>query len=154
MYTRQNNPAQVALYPQNGRISELRRDTRAPVHAYSWQEVAIAAYQQSQEHAGFALPAELATRLRALTGRVVAPETIYVDRDAGLATTVVDGVVFRLRREQLSLLRPCVQCGIGHFESPALASRADLGYALNAWQPLCAHCPAEEDSVNWLDADL
>ena len=44
----------------------------------------------------------------------------------------------------------CAECGIGHFESPALATQSDLGYALSAWEPRCPHCQPE-DPANWLD---
>ena len=35
-------------------------------------------------------------------------------------------------------------------ESPPLATPADLGYALSAWQPLCPDLQPE-DPPNWLD---
>jgi hypothetical protein len=62
----------------------------------------------------------------------------------------LDGIVFRLRQGELVLLRPCPECGLGHHESPAIGTLADLGYALSAWQPACQNC-APEDPANWLD---
>ncbi len=62
----------------------------------------------------------------------------------------LDGIVFRLRRGELVLLRPCAECGLGHYENPAIGALADLGYALSAWQPACPNC-APEDPANWLE---
>ena len=115
-----------------------------------WRARSVATYERTQRQALDVLPAALAARVRALTGRAIAPESIFVDRDADLATAVVDGAVFRMRSQQVVLLRPCAECGIGHFESPALATQSDLGYALSAWEPRCPHCQPE-DPANWLD---
>jgi hypothetical protein len=92
----------------------------------------------------------LASRVLSLTGRTIAPESILVDPEAQMATAVVDGAVFRLRDRQLVLVRPYVECGNQHFESPPLATQADLGYALSAWQPLCPDAQPD-DPANWLD---
>ena len=116
----------------------------------AWRASSVATYERTQRQALDVLPAALAARVRALTGRAIAPESIFVDQGADLATAVVDGAVLRMRNHQVVLLRPCAECGIGHFESPALATQSDLGYALSAWEPRCPHCQPE-DPANWLD---
>lgn len=115
-----------------------------------WQDRAIALYQRSRTSEMIRLSTELAARLHLLTGRTIAPDAVYVDPDVHTATVRVDGVVFRLRERDLVVIRPCAHCGIGSFASPPIASPADLGYALGAWQPLCPHCvPEDEDSPDW-----
>ena len=116
-----------------------------------WQARAISSYRHAQRQALTALPELLATRVSALTGRSIEPEDVFVDLDAELATVVVDGVVFRARNQQVVVLRSCAECGIERFESAPLFSRADLGYALSAWQPLCRNCQPE-DPANWLES--
>jgi hypothetical protein len=116
-----------------------------------WQAHAISSYRHAQRLALTALPEFLATRVAELTGRSVDPEDVFVDLDAELATVVVDGVVFRARNQQVVVLRSCVECGIERFESAPLWSRADLGYALSAWQPHCHNCQPE-DPANWLES--
>jgi hypothetical protein len=116
-----------------------------------WQARAIGSYRQAQRKALDALPELLATRVSGLTGRSINPEDVFVDRDAELATVVVDGVVFRAHDHKVVILRTCEECGIQRFESAPLFSRADLGYALRGWQPRCPGCE-EEDSVNWLES--
>ena len=116
-----------------------------------WQARAISSYRHAQRQALTALPELLAARVSALIGRSVDPEDVFVDLDAQLATVVVDGVVFRARNQQVVVLRSCVECGIERFESRPLFSRANLGYALSAWQPLCHNCQPE-DPANWLES--
>jgi hypothetical protein len=116
-----------------------------------WQARAISSYQHTQRQALTVLPELLASRVSALTGRSIAPEDVFVDQDAELATVVVDGVVFRAHHHQVRVLRACAECGIERFESRPLFSRADLGYALSAWQPLCHNCQPE-DPENWLES--
>jgi hypothetical protein len=129
-----------------------------PVHANptqpsaDWQARAISSYQYAQHRALTALPELLATRVSALTGRSINPEDVFVDLDAELAVVVVDGVVFRAHNHQVVVLRACVECGIERFESAPLFSRADLGYALSAWQPHCRSCQLE-DAANWLESE-
>jgi len=119
-----------------------------PIH---WQARAISSYLHAQRQALTALPELLATRVSTLTGRSVGSEDVFVDMDAELATIVVDGVVFRARNQQVVALRSCIECGIERFESAPLFSRADLGYALSAWQPLCHNCQPKEP-LNWLES--
>jgi hypothetical protein len=80
----------------------------------------------------------------ALIGWSINPSDVFVDLDAELATVVVDGVVFRARNQQVVMLRACAECAITRFESVPLMSRADLGYALSAWQPCCRTCQPED----------
>lgn len=119
--------------------------------AADWQARVINSYRHVQRQALTALPELLATRVSTLTGRAIDPEDVFVDLDAELATVVVDGVVFRARNQQVVVLRSCAECGITRFESAPLFSRADLGYALSAWQPLCRNCQPE-DPENWLES--
>jgi hypothetical protein len=113
-------------------------------HPIDWQARAISSYRHAQRQAISVLPELLATRVATLTGRVIEPDDVFVDLDAELATVVVDGVVFRAHNQQVVVLRSCVECGIMRFESAPLFSRADLGYALSAWQPHCRSCQPED----------
>jgi hypothetical protein len=118
----------------------------------TWHYRAVEAYRQTAQDEIAALPVDLSARVAALTGRALAPESVYVDRAERAATLALDGIVFRLRRDELVLLRPCPECGLGHYESPAIERLADLGYALSAWQPACSNC-APEDPANWLERE-
>ncbi|HJZ47315.1 MAG TPA: hypothetical protein VKE41_09125 [Roseiflexaceae bacterium] len=109
-----------------------------------WKTHVVDSYRHAQRQALTVLPELLAARVSALTGRSIHPEDVFVDTDAELAVVVVDGVVFRAHNQQVVVLRSCVECGIQRFESPALFSRADLGYALSAWQPYCRNCQPED----------
>jgi len=116
-----------------------------PAHStLDWQARAIGVYHQAQSQALNALPELLATRVSALIGWSINPAEVFVDSAAELATVVVDGVVFRARNQQVVVLRSCAACGITRFESAPLWSRADLGYALSAWQPHCRSCQPED----------
>jgi hypothetical protein len=107
-----------------------------------WRQQAIEAYAQAERVETGALAMELASRLLALTGRVIAREAIVVDRFARAATAVVDGTIFQLQGQRLVLLRPCAECATGLYPSTAIESLADLGHALSAWQPGCPDCLA------------
>jgi hypothetical protein len=128
----------------------VARRALAPAHmdpapqSVDWQARAIGSYRHAQRQELTVLPELLSTRVSALTGRPIDPQDVFVDLDAEIATVVVDGVVFRARRQQVVVLRSCVECGIQRFESPPLFSRADLGYALPAWQPCCRNCQPED----------
>jgi hypothetical protein len=127
-----------------------RHETRLPTLALGWQSQAIAAYEQSRQTSDASLRLMLAERLRGLLGYEIDRSAIWVDRSAGLAITRVDGVLFRMERSRLMLVRPCAECGLGQLTSPELRTQADLGYALSAWQP---HHPAcqPEDPADYLD---
>jgi hypothetical protein len=130
-----------------------RRSLQTAKSAYQpqpWQTDAVATYQRNQREAISQLPKLMSARISALTGVTIASASIFVDRDAEIATAVVDGVVFRAHDQQVFLLRSCAECGTERFESQPLNTRADLGRALNAWQPLCRHCQPE-DPANWLE---
>ena len=109
-----------------------------------WQARAVSSYRHAQRQALTVLPELLATRVSALTGHPIDPENVFVDLDTEIATVVVDGVVFRARNQRVVVLRSCAECGIERFESAPLFSRADLGYALSAWQPHCRNCQPED----------
>jgi hypothetical protein len=82
---------------------------------------------------------DLSARILALTGRQISSQEIYTD--GHLAVAGVDGATFRLYHGgDLVLVRACAYCASGHFESPQIAARSDLGYALSAWRPLHEDC--------------
>jgi hypothetical protein len=150
MYSPHIQTARATRAIRYARRSTLRR---RELHTDgSWQQVAIAAYRQSEQADLAALRQELADRITKLTGQQIASATIYADRDAQLAILNVKGTVFRLRNHELAIVRRCVHCNVGHFESPAITMLSELGYALDAWEPRCEHC-ALEDEANWLDSD-
>jgi hypothetical protein len=121
-----------------------------PAEARDWQTDVVGSYQAMLDQQR-PLAAALAARIYTLTGRVVVPEAIFVDDEAGRAAVVVDGVTFRMRAGQVVILRACVECGLGHIESAPLATRADVGDALSAWEPRHPGCE-EEDPANWLES--
>lgn len=106
-----------------------------------WRVAAVAAYRETERDEISAMRTNLASRVRAFTGFAVAPASIHVDADTRVATVALDNVLFRLRRGSLMLVRPCASCGQGEFESAPLQELADLGQALEAWEPRCTHCP-------------
>ncbi|MFN8513859.1 MAG: hypothetical protein U0232_16760 [Thermomicrobiales bacterium] len=110
----------------------------------SWREEAIGAYRQTERERALALRADLAARVRALTGVPVGADSVSLSRETGEATVTVDGAVFRLAHGVLRLVRPCAHCGTGQFLSGAIEDRADLGGALGAWMPLHEECQPEE----------
>jgi len=122
------------------------------LRAHSWHSRAVEAYRQTARDMQSRLRLDLSARVAALTERTIAPDAIFVDDATQTATVAVDGVVFQLRRQELVLLRHCDECGIGRFASPPINTLADLGYALNVWEPLCVQCQPE-DPVNWLERD-
>ena len=77
-------------------------------------------------------------------GRTIAPDAIYISRDDQRATGVLDGIVFRVQRQDLVRVRPCAWCGIGQFESPTITSLVELGYVLSRWQPVHPDCQADD----------
>jgi hypothetical protein len=118
---------------------------------FDWRSGAIAVYRQAEPDKTDALRTELASRIRALIGRSLLSEAIQVDRDARLATALVDGALFRLRRHDLMLVRPCTHCGTSAFESSPIGGLTDLGHALAAWGPCCRDCQLEDaaDLASW-----
>lgn len=93
----------------------------------SWREEAITAYRQIERDRPLALRMDLATRVQALTGTPVAPDSVYVNRRSGrTATVAVAGSVFRLTQRELVILRPCAYCGTGQFAGPAIESLANI----------------------------
>jgi hypothetical protein len=123
-------------------------NTVAAAHMDDWKTQMIATYQQHRQYEGSALRIALAQRVRALTGREVNVDAIWVDLDERIALATVDSVRFRWEQSQLVMLRPCALCGSGQFASPPLTSQADVGYALSAWQPHHPQCQPD-DPVNW-----
>ena len=132
--------------------AQVVRTDAAPGVA-NWREGAVTAYQAAREQEIDTMRHTLAEHLRVLIGQTIRPESVYIDPAARMVTVRVDGVLFRGRREDVRLVRPCAHCGSGLFESPPLHAPADVGYALSPWMPAHPDCEAE-DSPYWLDAEL
>ncbi|NTU80560.1 MAG: hypothetical protein HGA45_14480 [Chloroflexales bacterium] len=111
----------------------------------SWKARAVADFGQ---HGDEDLAVSLLGAVRALTGQQVSPEHMWVSSARRAAAVSVDNIRFRWEQSQLVVLRPCVHCGLGQLASLALHSRADLGYALSAWQPRHPGCE-QEDPTDW-----
>jgi hypothetical protein len=129
-----------------------RATVRLAARPQTWHRRAVEAYKQTAQDEIAALPVDLIARVAALTGRTLSRGSVYIDRAKRAATVALDGIVFRLRRGELVLLRPCAECGLGHYETPAIGTLADLGYALSTWQPNCQNC-APEDPIGWLERE-
>jgi len=97
------------------------------------------------------LQRRLADRLFALTAFVAPTEAIITDAAGQSASTMVDGVQFRLRGDELMIVRPCAHCGTGRFASEPLERPADLDYALAVWAPYHRECEPQDppDDVSW-----
>ncbi len=117
-----------------------------------WQQRAIAAYRHAAASDTNTLRAELVGRIAALTGQHIAPESVYVSQPGRLAVVNLEGMMFRLQQQKLVVLTPCAHCGVGQFESPAIETVRDLGFALAEWQPLCPHCNSGV-TADWMDSD-
>lgn len=109
-----------------------------------WQDQAISAYTGTLARKTTAMQARLDDRIEALMNYRPAPESIYVDPETGVSTVCVDGTVFHLEGNSLSLVRPCAYCGTGEFKSAPIADLADLGHALAIWQPMHEECASQE----------
>ena len=103
-----------------------------------WQAATVGEYERSLRARYADLRRDLSARILALIGRHISEEEIYAD--GHMAVAGVDGVTFRLHHSRLVLARTCDYCGTGHFESPKIRNRSDLGYALSAWRPLHEDC--------------
>lgn len=110
-----------------------------------WREEAVAACRQADLQDTDRLRQDLATRVLELTGQTVDSRSTYINREARMATAVVEGAVFRLRRGDLFLVRPCVYCGVRSFESSPVHDVVDLGSALSVWEPRCTGCVLEDE---------
>ena len=120
--------------------------TPTSTHARDWREEAIPAYRRSEPTGSSSLHHELTTRVLELTGQLVAPGAIQLDRTTQTATVPVGDLWFQLRGRELCLVRPCVHCGAGRFESAAIHDLVDLGHALAVWEPCCeGWCVDDED---------
>jgi hypothetical protein len=110
----------------------------------AWQVHAVETYLQGKSNVRGKLRTELVGRVQVLTGREVLPDLVYADPDKQLARVSVDGVSFRLTHGRVVLLSPCAYCGLREFESSAIESPDDLGYALSVWTPYCRDCVPED----------
>jgi hypothetical protein len=113
---------------------------RAEQQPGNWKMAARAAYYLAEHETLTGLRGMLASRLLALTGYLISPSSIVVDRESQQATGTLDGMRFQLKRHQLRLVRHCVSCGLREHTSPPLETLADLGHALAVWEPRCDHC--------------
>lgn len=155
MFSQLAQPAQPAFFTMvdaGSRRTAQAAGGHTAARTASWQQRAVAAYRQAEHRDVAAMQWELSDRIGALTEMDIAPESIYVNRAAQLAVVNVEGVVFQLHGHALSIVRPCVVCGTGHFESRALSTVHDLGFALGEWEPRCEHC-APADPENWLEIE-
>ncbi|HEX8597730.1 MAG TPA: hypothetical protein VF952_04360 [Chloroflexia bacterium] len=129
------------------------RRVEMPVQvAPQWQIEALEAYEESLQPLDVRMRIDMASRVLALTGRRIAPEAIYADAMNQVAVATVDGIVFKLLKENLVILRSCVRCGCCQFASMPVTNRAELGYVLAEWEPRCASCQ-DEDSACWIYTD-
>ncbi len=141
--------------PTTGRLQAARANgwgdasTNARTNARAtWQTTAIAAYALEVRGGDTHLRSEFAMRVRDLTGCALPDSAIAVNQEARRAIATCAGVVFQYQAGSLVLLRPCVHCGTGRFESLPLVTQTDLGYALSEWRPCHTECepvdPPEE----------
>jgi hypothetical protein len=150
MYTYHHAIHPASRHTTNEPASVPPPPSASPLVHVHWQQQAISAYRHAAPHDHAALQHDLAARIASLTARQIPPATIYADPSTQRAIVALDGVVFRLERHDLAILRPCVTCGTVQIASPPIATQAELGHALAAWQPCCAHCtPA--DAADWLE---
>jgi hypothetical protein len=117
-----------------------------------WQMEAIEEYEESLEPLEVRMRRDMASRVLALTGHRLMPDAIYADARSRVAVATVDGLVFKLMKENLVILRACVQCNCCQFASMPITNRAELGYMLTEWEPRCSTCQAE-DSEYWIYGD-
>ncbi len=115
------------------------------VKVLDWREEAVGACREAELQDTDRLGQDIAHRLLGLTGQTVGSRSTYIDREARMATAVVGGVVFRLRRGELFLVRPCVYYGVRSFESSPVHDVVDLGRALSVWEPRCTGCEPEDE---------
>jgi hypothetical protein len=114
-----------------------------------WQDRAITAYLRVERDEAAYLQADLSARVLALTSITLTESSIYVDHACRFAVVALDGVVFRLERKELVVVRPCSYCGWGEFASPPISNLVDLGYALSGWQPRCPDCTPADPPEDW-----
>jgi hypothetical protein len=122
--------------------------TPTPPLTSDWKAGSIRRYQRGHAREAAILRATLAERVLALIGRSVAPDAVYVDVNERYAHAVVDGVMMRLWRSELVLVRPCAVCGVGRFESAPLRSPADVGHAMSVWRPTHEGCEPDEEFIH------
>lgn len=135
-------PAAPPALPAMERAGQLMAGGR------DWRTAAIETYRRELPGLGAALAADLQLRLLDLTGRMPAPEAIYIDVPARLAQVALDGVIFRLQGAELVVMRACGWCGRELLASPPVRSHADLGYVLSDWEPRGRDCQPE-DPPDW-----
>ncbi len=140
--------ARVHASPRRVRFEKTHQRQAVP----QWQIEALEEYEESLIPLEVRLRHDLAARVLALTGHRVAPDAIYADAVSQVAVTTVDGIIFKLVKENLVILRSCVQCGCCQFTSMPITNKAELGYVLGEWEPRCLSCQ-EEDSIYWMYTD-
>ncbi len=140
--------AKVHASPRRVRFEKAHERQVVP----QWQIEALEEYEESLIPLEVRLRHDLAARVLALTGHRVAPDAIYADAISQVAVTTVDGIIFKMLKENLVILRSCVQCGCCQFTSMPITNKAELGYVLGEWEPRCPSCQAE-DSNYWMYTD-
>ncbi len=120
-----------------------------PLSPLDWETQAITAYTQAAHQATDQLCQELTAQLLQLTGHTIDPHSIYRAPDSNLATVRLGTALFRLHNHTLHLVRPCLDCGVGALESPAIRCCSDLGYALAYWEPRCERCGEDGEDWTW-----
>jgi hypothetical protein len=138
-----DNPSRTGIADRIGQLTH-RSPVEGTIGAGSWRSRAVEAHLRAEQGLTNGLRDQMAARLLSLTGSVIAPEAIFVNTEARRATTVLDGVIFRLDGSDLTILRACAYCGTDQFTSPAIRTIADLGFALTDWTPLHKDCQPED----------
>jgi hypothetical protein len=124
---------------------------RHATSAHTWHAEAIIDHVGAADELALRLRRRLAERVGSLTGVAISQWDITVNLAARCALVTVDGVEFQLRGHDLSIVCPCAHCGTGRFETPPIAERVDLGYALTGWQAYHPECePADPpEDTSW-----
>jgi hypothetical protein len=78
-----------------GQIAQIQPLARQQAGRAKIAQVGSGAGWQMQQTEDLAMQSELSNRVLTLTDRMIAPDSIYVDRAARLASVVVDGVLLR-----------------------------------------------------------
>ncbi len=133
------------LHTSNGQMAVGVYPPPLATKVRDWCVEAMAAYRQAEAADRSSLGRELAARVLALTGQLVEPGAIQVDRQSQTASVAVGTAWFRLRRGELCLVRTCVYCGVDRLESAAIQDQVDLGHALSIWEPRCEECGVEDE---------
>jgi hypothetical protein len=131
----------MASYAQYGEIAHQM------VAAASWRTRAYEAYTAHRAAVLANLKADMAFRIKNLTGYRPSLNDIHVNEEKCTATLLFDGTIFRLQGEELTVQRPCSYCNTGLITSCAITSMVELGYAIVEWQPMHDDCRIFENDL-------